>query len=45
MQVTLQFAYMVKEILKDGSVFWVPAPSMKSFEHAYPSIARALQIP
>jgi hypothetical protein len=44
-QVALQFAYMVKEVQPEWSIFWVAAVSMESFEQACEEIAYALQIP
>jgi tetratricopeptide (TPR) repeat protein len=44
-QVALQFAYMVKEIWPEYSVFWMPALSMESFEQACRDVVRALRIP
>ena len=44
-QVALQFAYTAKEVQPEWSIFWVPALSMESFEHACAEIARALRIP
>jgi hypothetical protein len=43
-QVALQFAYMVKELQPEWSIFWVTAVSMESFEQACEEIACALQI-
>lgn len=43
-QVALRFAYMVKEIWPDYSIFWLPALSWGSFEQAYANIAKKLGI-
>ncbi|PVH98334.1 TPR-like protein [Periconia macrospinosa] len=43
-QVALQFAYLVKEIWPECSIFWVPALSFEGFEQAYAAIARELHI-
>ena len=44
-QVTLNFAYSVKDSQPEYSVFWVPALSLESFEQACAEIARILRIP
>jgi tetratricopeptide (TPR) repeat protein len=43
-QVALEFAYAVKDVLPDYSVFWIPALSMESFEQACAEIVRTLGI-
>ncbi|KAF2994669.1 hypothetical protein E8E13_001284 [Curvularia kusanoi] len=44
-QVALQFAYEVKEIQPDWSIFWVAAVSMETFEQACAGIVAAFGIP
>jgi tetratricopeptide (TPR) repeat protein len=44
-QVALQFAYIVREIWPEFSIFWLPALSMESFEQACADVAKALHIP
>jgi hypothetical protein len=44
-QVALQFAYNVKEMQPEYSIFWMPALSMESFEQACTSVAKALRLP
>jgi hypothetical protein len=44
-QVALQFAYNVREMQPEYSIFWVPALSMESFEQACAGVARELRLP
>ncbi|SPO02864.1 uncharacterized protein DNG_05541 [Cephalotrichum gorgonifer] len=44
-QVTLQFAYWVKQHQPQYSVFWVPALSEESFTNAYKEVAEKIGIP
>jgi tetratricopeptide (TPR) repeat protein len=43
-QVALQFAYAVKELQPEWSIFWLPAVNMESFEQACMEIAQELGI-
>ena len=44
-QVALEFAYQVKEVWPEYSIFWIPALSMESLEQAYGDIARKSNLP
>lgn len=44
-QIVLQFAYFMKEVQPDLSIFWMPALSMEGFEQTCTEIARQLRIP
>ncbi|WYZ41486.1 hypothetical protein EsH8_V_000381 [Colletotrichum jinshuiense] len=44
-QIALAYAYWIKEVCPDMSVFWVHASSMERFRQAYSSIALVCDIP